>query len=109
MLRRHVATLGLVGALLAAPALAHAVATEGAAARPPAPQFRMAENDSPGCKQSSIAYHAALDEVVANLHSYNQCVNDSNGQNDCSAEFRGLQTAHDDFAGAVTDYRSDCN
>jgi hypothetical protein len=106
MVHPNLMTVGLIGALSAIPAVAYPVPAERSVVRSSTVQSA-ADNDA--CSDAKAEYQAAIGEVLANLHSYNQCVNDSKGRNDCSAEFGGLQKAHDNFAGAVSNYPTGCD
>lgn len=64
--------------------------------------------DPQQCQSAVDSYNAALDEISTRLRRYGSCVSDSQGEDDCSSEFRRLRSAQSDFEYAVSAYQSDC-
>ena len=60
------------------------------------------------CSDAVESYNSAMSEVEYGLKRYSRCVGSSQGGDDCSSEFRGLKSAHDDFESAVSSYGNDC-
>lgn len=60
------------------------------------------------CDDAVEAYNSATSEIDYRLRRYVRCIESSQGDDDCSVEFRRLKSAHEDFESAVSDYRSDC-
>ncbi len=63
--------------------------------------------DSADCGHIADRYTAAVVRVAAALRGYARCVATSNQRDDCAAEMRALDAAHDNFADAVADAK-DC-
>ncbi len=61
------------------------------------------------CSYAVDAYNNATSEISSNLRRYVSCLDGSQGNDDCSSEFRRLKNAQSDFETAVSNYRSyDC-
>jgi hypothetical protein len=60
------------------------------------------------CSYAVDSYNSAVDDISYGLRRYTQCVQDSQGRDDCSSEFRRLKNAQDDFESAVWEYQSNC-
>jgi type II secretory pathway pseudopilin PulG len=60
------------------------------------------------CQSSIDDYNSALDEISNRIKKYVNCLNSSNGWDDCSHEFRRLKSAQSDFESAVSDYQTNC-
>ncbi len=61
------------------------------------------------CSDAISTYNSALSDIESYAKRYFRCIADSNGQDDCSSEFRKLKNAQSDFESAVSSYRLDCN
>jgi hypothetical protein len=61
------------------------------------------------CRDAIDRYKSAVDDISQALKRYASCVQDSNGRDDCSSEFRRLRNAQNDFESAVSSYESECN
>ena len=71
-----------------------------------APTSAMA--DASGCRDAVESYNSAVDEISYNLRRYSSCVSLSEGNDDCSLEFRRLRHAQDAFESAVSAYGYEC-
>jgi hypothetical protein len=60
------------------------------------------------CTYAVDSYNSAVDDISYGLKRYAQCVEASQGSDDCSSEFRRLKNAQDDFETAVSNYQIDC-
>lgn len=49
------------------------------------------------CRDATDTYNSAISDVSDTLKRYARCVSGSNGQDDCSSEFRRLKNAQSDF------------
>jgi hypothetical protein len=65
--------------------------------------------DPEGCRAAIDQFKSARSDVSTDLRTYASCVSGSNGHDDCSSEFSALQSAHDDFESAVSEYESECD
>ena len=63
--------------------------------------------DRADCGNVNDRYIAAVAKVAEAVRVYGACVATSAKQNDCAAEIKALDDAHDDFADAVADVK-DC-
>lgn len=61
------------------------------------------------CRDAIDQYKSARGDVASAIRGYASCVSSSDGHDDCSSEFSTLQSAHDDFESAVSDYENECN
>ncbi|KAA3502575.1 hypothetical protein DXM27_06175 [Rhizobium rhizogenes] len=62
-----------------------------------------------GCSDAVDAYNSATSEISGYLRRYVGCVENSQGADDCSSEFRRLRNAQSDFETAVSNYQMyDC-
>ena len=84
-----VRTAGLIALLLLVPAASSA-------------------KDAAQCKAAIESYNSALSDISSSLRRYTNCVNDSQGKDDCSSEFRRLKSAQSDFETAVSEYEANC-
>jgi hypothetical protein len=62
-----------------------------------------------GCRDAVDKFKSARGDVADALRSYASCVSGSDGHEDCSTEFSSLNSEHDDFESAVSEYESECN
>lgn len=60
------------------------------------------------CGDAVSAYNSATSEIESRLRRYVGCIEGSQGQDDCYAEFRRLKSAQDEFETAVNEYQSEC-
>lgn len=60
------------------------------------------------CKNAAETVDTSISEISSTLRRYSTCVSDSQGQDDCSSEFRRLKSAQSDFEFAVSSYQSEC-
>lgn len=61
------------------------------------------------CSDAVDAYNSATSEISGYLRRYVGCVENSQGADDCSSEFRRLRSAQSDFETAVSNYQMyDC-
>lgn len=60
------------------------------------------------CSDATASYNSAVDDISTYLKRYVQCVSSSDGNDDCSTEFRRLKNAQSDFESAVSDHQSYC-
>jgi hypothetical protein len=60
------------------------------------------------CRQAMEQYIVIASTVTDALASYEMCVMNSLGQDDCSLEFSRLQAAQSDFEAAVDAYQNEC-
>lgn len=65
--------------------------------------------DADGCRDAVSTYNGSLDEIDSYLRRYSRCVSGSQGQDDCSSEFRRLRNAQNDFESAVSAFISECD
>jgi hypothetical protein len=65
--------------------------------------------DADGCNDATESYNSAISDIEGYLRRYARCVSDSQGNDDCSSEFRRLRSAQDDFESAVSNRQSECN
>jgi len=63
--------------------------------------------DKVDCATAAERYQAAVSKVIEALHTYETCVQASEKRDDCAHEIQEIDTAHDDFADAVSDSK-DC-
>ena len=64
--------------------------------------------DTEACSGAARVLKSARDGVGDYLRRYASCVSRSNGHDDCSRQFSGVQSAQDAFALAVSDYDREC-
>lgn len=57
----------------------------------------MARSDSGKCARTQHKYNSIVHAISHALRGYANCVSDSKGEDDCSAEFTTLKSAQDDF------------
>lgn len=61
------------------------------------------------CSDAVDAYNSATSEISGYLRRYVGCVENSQGADDCSSEFRRLRNAQSDFETTVSNYQMhDC-
>jgi hypothetical protein len=60
------------------------------------------------CKFAIDSYNSVVEEVSNTMKRYSRCVSDSQGHDDCSSEFRRLNSSQSDFETAVSNYGSEC-
>jgi hypothetical protein len=64
--------------------------------------------DPEDCKAAIEQYNSAKSDLADALKKYSDCVNDSDGHDDCSTEFEEVKSTQDDFESAVSEYESEC-
>ena len=64
--------------------------------------------DPEQCRDAAEAYKTAHEDLTDAIETYNRCVADSAGREDCSAESSDVQSAQDDFESTVRDYEVEC-
>ena len=64
--------------------------------------------DNPDCRTATKQYDDAVAKLKTALGDYENCVNNSRGRNDCAAEIKALDDAHDDFEEVVVDFGDAC-
>jgi hypothetical protein len=69
---------------------------------------RHARADPAECKEAIASYNSALEEISNAMKRYSRCVSDSQGNDDCSTEFRRMKSSQSDFETAVSNYGSEC-
>lgn len=65
--------------------------------------------DTADCRAAIDGFDSARADLKSSLIHYMNCVGGSDGHDDCSTEFAGVQSNHDDFEAAVSEYESACN
>ena len=61
------------------------------------------------CDSAIESYNSSISDISSYLKRYTRCLSSSDGQDDCSSEFRRLRNAHRDFESAVSDVQSYCD
>jgi hypothetical protein len=61
------------------------------------------------CSSAISSYNSAVDDISTYLKRYVGCVSSSDGNDDCSTEFRRLKNAQSDFESAVSEHQINCN
>ncbi len=61
------------------------------------------------CEEAVEEFNDAIGEIDGALRRYVNCVNSSDGDDDCSTEFRRLKRAQDSFESAVSEIDSECD
>ncbi len=64
--------------------------------------------DVESCRGAIRSFKSAKVDIASAYRAYGNCVSSSDGQEDCSSEFRNLKSAQDDFEEAVSSYQTDC-
>jgi hypothetical protein len=64
--------------------------------------------DVEGCKGALHQFGNDRTELKSSLVRYYNCIARSDGRDDCATEFQAIQTNHDDFEFAVSEYGSTC-
>ena len=59
------------------------------------------------CKDAIDRYNSAVEDVSSALRRYANCVSGSQGNDDCSSEFRRVRSAHSEFEDAAIAYQSE--
>lgn len=60
------------------------------------------------CDDAVSQYNSAVSDIASKMKRYTSCVSGSQGQDDCSSEFRRLRSAQSDFETAVASHQSEC-
>ncbi|MBK8158762.1 MAG: hypothetical protein IPK59_08390 [Rhodospirillaceae bacterium] len=61
------------------------------------------------CNYAINDYNDAISEISYAMKRYTNCVSNSEGQDDCSSEFRKLKYAQDEFESAVSAISYECD
>jgi hypothetical protein len=65
--------------------------------------------DTGDCRAAIDSFDSARADLKSSLIGYANCIGISDGHDDCSTEFGSVQSNHDDFESAVSEYESACN
>jgi hypothetical protein len=60
------------------------------------------------CRIAAERREAAVTQVIDALRAYEKCVVSSQNRNDCAGQMDELDSAHDEFADAASEYPSGC-
>jgi len=60
------------------------------------------------CQDAIDEYNQAISEIEYQLGRYTRCLSDSEGNDDCSTNFRRLRSAQGDFESAVNEFQREC-
>jgi hypothetical protein len=60
------------------------------------------------CRAAAERRDAAVAQVIDALRAYEKCVLSSRNRDDCTSQLDELDSAHDEFADAVSEYPSGC-
>jgi hypothetical protein len=60
------------------------------------------------CRAAAERREAAVAQVIDALRAYEKCVVSGQKRDDCAAQLDELDSAHDEFADAVSEYPSGC-
>jgi hypothetical protein len=60
------------------------------------------------CQIAANSYNLALDDISISMRRYTGCLQTSRVTNSCTAEFRRLHLAQEDFEAAVSQRLKDC-
>lgn len=60
------------------------------------------------CNLAVTNYNSAISDINTGIRRYTSCLSVSNGQDDCSSEFRRIRSAQSDFESAVSEYAGYC-
>jgi hypothetical protein len=60
------------------------------------------------CRAAAERREAAVAQVIDALRAYEKCVVSGQKRDDCAAQLDDLDSAHDEFADAVSEYPSGC-
>ncbi len=66
-------------------------------------------NNKEECHEAKDTYGSAIDDVETALKRYADCVQSSQGHDDCESEFRRLKSAQEDFESAVNEIEDECS
>lgn len=61
------------------------------------------------CNEAIDGFNSAIEELDGVLKRYHDCLQNTDGTDDCSSEFRRLRSEQSDFEGAVSTYKDDCD
>jgi hypothetical protein len=61
------------------------------------------------CQGAISEYKSARSDISTALQAYADCVANNDAHDDCLSEFEQLNSAQDDFEGAVSKYETECN
>lgn len=60
------------------------------------------------CREAVDRYNSAMNEAIDTARRYSNCVAGSQGNDDCSGQFRRVKNAQSDFESAVSEYSGEC-
>jgi hypothetical protein len=60
------------------------------------------------CRAASERRDAAVAQVIDALRAYEKCVLSGRNRDDCAGQLDELDSAHDEFADAISEYPSGC-
>ena len=60
------------------------------------------------CRAASERRETAVSEVINALRAYEKCILAGQNRDECAGQFDELESAHDEFADAVSEYPSGC-
>jgi hypothetical protein len=60
------------------------------------------------CRIASEHREAAVAQVIEALRAYEKCILSNSKRDDCAGQLDELDSAHDEFADAVSEYPSGC-
>jgi len=61
------------------------------------------------CRDAVHKYQSAENALSAAINVYGDCIAESRGRDECSNEFSHLDSAHENFSFAVSNYKDDCH
>jgi len=65
--------------------------------------------DPEACGDAANHFTSAKSDIESAASDYESCVSGSNGHEDCSSEFSTLDSDHNDFESAVSEYEEECS
>ena len=60
------------------------------------------------CQEAVNSYNSAISDIASYLKRYTSCLQSSDGNDDCSSEFRRLRNAQSEFESAVSQHQNEC-
>jgi hypothetical protein len=61
------------------------------------------------CDDAIDDYNRSVGDLSSYLSRYSSCVQNSQGYDDCSTEFRRVRNTQSDFEAAVSNFQSECD
>ena len=65
--------------------------------------------DRSDCRDAQQKYRSSKADLESHIKRYYNCIESSNGSDDCESEFHHIKNDQDDFESAVSGIRSDCD